>query len=611
MIDQIKEVVSIVKIVGQYVKLKPVAPGKMTGLCPFHNEKSPSFFTNEDGNFFHCFGCGVGGDAMKFLQNYSNISFNEALKIVAQEAGIKLEEMEPEESSATETKETIYHLLKQASESFAAALFEEKYKFALNYAVKDRKLSLETIKHFSIGYAANNAIIGGIGKGYNPELLDSAGLVKIKDGVARDFFWDRLIIPIKNLTNQIVGFGGRILTNTKDAPKYLNSSENMVFSKGRMLFNFANAKKEILQHKTHFIVVEGYMDVIALYQFGFHTAVAPLGTAVTEMQLKLLFSSDKSPIFCMDKDVAGQNSMIKIAQMLLPKISADVMPTFLILQKHKDLDEMLNSYQNTKLASSNLQILLNKTMQMQEFLFTYHAATCNAANPNDIAKLSQTLSDIANKIINEHFRKEYHSFFRSRIANLRRGGSAIATVHEITKKTNEKLNNIQQIEIFSIAVLIAKPQLMADEEIIGNHMIDMSDDVDVIYQYFLQFISDNFSAILMGENCAEYDAKNTIKHLQTQNINHSAITMLSRLIDDIFSPQKTQISAVCNVNPRLYLKRNYVMHKLQMINQEILVVNKNENDVKKKIDNLIQQSRMLQAMVSDLDEQIDELFKSN
>lgn len=310
--DVISEVLAandIADYVSQYVHLKK-SGRDYSGLCPFHKEKSPSFHVSEEKQLFHCFGCGAGGNLIQFVMRSEGLDFPEALKLLAERAGITLPE-EKADNVFYEKKKKIYEMNKAAARFFYGELNSERGKEALLYFQK-RKLAPKTMRIFGLGYAPDDysALKKHMnGLGYKDDELIEAGLAASRDGRVYDRFRDRVMFPIIDLRGNIIGFGGRILTdkeiNGYKPPKYLNSAETPVFSKGKNLFSLNNAKKD---GSGKLILVEGYMDVISVYQSGIINVVATLGTSLTEDQARIMMKYCNEILICYDSDEAGQKA---------------------------------------------------------------------------------------------------------------------------------------------------------------------------------------------------------------------------------------------------------------------------------------------------------------
>lgn len=339
--EQIEEVRSrsdIVSVIGRYVRLKRAGSG-YTGLCPFHNEKTPSFHVNPARQMYKCFGCGVGGNVLTFVMEYENLTFPEAMEMLAQEAGIELpkQELTAQQKQQESLRQTLLEINKKAARYYFALLKSPRGKPGYDY-LTGRGLSDETILHFGLGYAGQG---GGElyqymkKEGYSDSVLKETGLFKMDERGAYDKFWNRVMFPIMDANNRVIGFGGRVMGDAK--PKYLNSPETKIFDKSRNLFGLNYAKRG---KRSNMILCEGYMDVIALHQVGFTNAVASLGTAFTEQQANLIRRYTDEVLLTYDSDGAG----IKAAMRAIPMLRrAGITGKVIHMEPYKDPDEFIKN----------------------------------------------------------------------------------------------------------------------------------------------------------------------------------------------------------------------------------------------------------------------------
>jgi DNA primase len=312
-LDEIKSRIDIVDLVGETVKLRR-AGKNYSGLCPFHNEKTPSFIVSPDRQTWHCFGqCGEGGDIFKFVMKKEGWDFKEALRYLAERAGVKLEAYKAEKPEEKEAHERLRTLLEEAVTFYRYHLSTSAGKFALDYIHEKRHLTDATIETFGLGYAPpgwDNALKHFAEKGYTEQELLDVGLISQREsGGFIDRFRNRLMIPIRDENGRMTGFGARIL-DPNDVPKFMNSPETPLFSKSRLLYGLDRARKPI-RAANQAIIVEGYLDVIALHQAGFENVVSPMGTSLTEDQLRLLKKFTRSIILALDPDAAGQKAVLR------------------------------------------------------------------------------------------------------------------------------------------------------------------------------------------------------------------------------------------------------------------------------------------------------------
>ena len=337
-VEEVRSRNDIVDVIGQYVHLTKKGANYF-GLCPFHNEKSPSFSVSASKQIYYCFGCGAGGNVISFLMNYENMSFQEALRALADRAGVQL----PEESMSEEARkkagerERLLALTKDAAGFYYKMLRSPEGQIGMEYFRK-RRLTKETLHSFGLGFAGKSSAVCRYlkEKGYTENEINKAGLVHIdeKRGM-RDRFWNRVMFPIMDVNNRVIGFGGRVMGDGE--PKYLNSPETPIFDKGRNLYGLNVAKKA---RKGYMIACEGYMDVISMHQAGFTEAVASLGTAFTENHARILKKYTDDVRLTYDSDNAG----VKAAMRAIPILKKVGITTSIIhLEPYKDPDEFIKN----------------------------------------------------------------------------------------------------------------------------------------------------------------------------------------------------------------------------------------------------------------------------
>lgn len=389
LIDEIKNNNDIVDVISQYVHLKRSGRNYF-GLCPFHNEKSPSFAVSPDKQIFHCFGCGVGGNVIHFISKIEGINFRESIELLAERANIVLPKLENVGDNKTqELKEKIYQINKETAYFYHENLYKPTAKMAQEY-VKKRKLNNSTLKEFLIGYSGNfNELYNFLkSKGFSDEAILASDLVNKNDrGQYIDRFRHRLMFPIQDVRGRIIAFGGRVLDDSK--PKYINSPENLVYSKGRHLFGLYNAKK----HDTKkILIVEGYMDVISLHQRGITNVVASLGTAMTEAQGRLLRRSSEQIVLGYDADGAGQEAIIRGLE-ILRNLGCDV--RVLQISGAKDPDEYVTKYGPERLVKC-----IDGAISLVEFKVRVLKKNLNIENTSDKIKFLNEIAKILAKVEN-------------------------------------------------------------------------------------------------------------------------------------------------------------------------------------------------------------------
>jgi DNA primase len=407
LLDEILRRTDIVQLVGRRVKL--TRKGRvMWGCCPFHAEKSPSFKVENERRTYKCFGCGKGGDAFKWLMETEGLTFPESVERLAGEAGVELPKWTPEEEAREEKKKSLYDVVEAACLFFEEQLFAAAGAQARDY-LKSRGLTGEVAKKFRLGYAPNgNAALIEHLKTKNITLDDmvAAGVVRpAQDGRSpRDFFYDRLMFPISDPRGRVIAFGGRGLA--PDAkPKYINTGETALFSKGQLLYNFAAARPAGIKAQT-IVVAEGYMDVIALVRAGFDYAVAPLGTALTEDQLQLLWRTAPEPVLAFDGDAAGLNAAHRAARLALPLLKAGYSLRFAFLPSGEDPDTFLRAN-----GPAAMQKLLDAALPLSQVLWRVETEGKDFSTPERRAGLERALSEIVSAVgdgkIADYYRRDF------------------------------------------------------------------------------------------------------------------------------------------------------------------------------------------------------------
>lgn len=395
-IDEIRQSNDIVDVISQYVRLKR-SGRNFFGLCPFHNEKSPSFSVSPDKQIFHCFGCGVGGNVFTFLMKIEGISFFEAIQMLAERANIVLPTLENNSDSAKEElKAKVYKVNQFTADFYHKNLYLPTAKIAQEY-VKKRKLSNETLKSFQIGFSGKfDELYRELKKqGFQErEILESGLVNKNERGQYIDRYRNRLMFPICDVRGRVIAFGGRVLDDSK--PKYINSPENIVYSKGRNLFGLNVAKKGDLKK---ILIVEGYMDVISLHQRGITNVVAPLGTALTEQQGWLLRKNAEQIILSFDSDEAGLTAKMRALE-ILQNMGCDI--RILQMDGAKDPDEYIIKFGNARFLN-----LVDKALSVVEFKVKLLKRNLNLDNVNDKIKFLNEIAKIIAKIDNTMEREVY------------------------------------------------------------------------------------------------------------------------------------------------------------------------------------------------------------
>ena len=411
-LDEIKLRLKVSQIVGKTVQLKKKGK-EFIGLSPFKNEKSPSFTVNDEKEFYHCFSSGEHGNIFDFLMKTKSIGFGEAVRNLAAEAG-----MQPYRFSNFDHKkdlrfQTYKNILKEYSNYFHQQLFDSDNKEAAEYLF-NRGLNKNTIKDFQLGYVPwKNNFYGELLKKYSEEEINLTGLYykNDKSGKYTDRFNSRVIFPVNNITGETIAFGGRIIREGKLA-KYINSPETEFYKKGNMIFNLDKAK-DSRSETDEVLIVEGYMDVVSVYSSGIKNVIANSGTALTERQISLIWKFFSNPIICLDGDESGQKAALRIAEKLFPLINENNKIYFSIMPDGTDPDDYIK--QNGK---DGLLNLLKEKEIIQSFIWNYHLSKINQNNPYEISKFEKEIKSLSYSIQDETLKKYVLEDFLEKIKRL-------------------------------------------------------------------------------------------------------------------------------------------------------------------------------------------------
>ena len=396
LIEEVRQSNDVVDIISQYVHLTRKGRNYF-GLCPFHNEKSPSFSVSPDRQIFHCFGCGVGGNVYTFLMKIEGITFKEALEQLAERANIQLPTLQNNADTAKEElKAKVYKVNEFTAEFYHQNLYKPTAKIAQEY-VKKRKMNRETLEAYRIGFSGKfDELYKALkAQGFGEKEILESGLVnKNENGTYIDRYRNRLMFPICDVRGKVIAFGGRVLDDSK--PKYINSPENIVYSKGRHLFGLNVAKKDSAKK---IIIVEGYMDVISLHQRGITNVVGALGTALTEQQGWLLRKSTEQVVLGFDGDGAGQTAVARSME-ILQKMGCDM--RVLQLEDAKDPDEFI-----VKFGEGRFKLAVDNAISLVEFKVKNLKKELNLENTGDKIKFLNEIAKILSKVENTMEREIY------------------------------------------------------------------------------------------------------------------------------------------------------------------------------------------------------------
>ncbi|WP_420605179.1 DNA primase [Novosphingopyxis sp.] len=409
-LDQLKDRTSLSSLIGRSIKLTK-AGREYKACCPFHNEKTPSFTVSEEKGFYHCFGCQKHGSAIDWMIDYAGLDFMDAVKALADEAGMDVPAPDPQAAQRAEKRASLHDVMAAAQERFVARLTDVGGSRAREY-LSARGLKPETLTAFGFGFAPDErgGIAGDLKDIETKDLIEGGMLIDVEGKQPYDRFRGRVMIPIRDIRGRVIAFGGRVLGDGE--PKYLNSPDTPLFDKGRTLYNLDKAAPAARQ-TGRMIVVEGYMDAIALAQAGFADVVAPLGTALTETQIELLWKQVECPVLCFDGDSAGQRAAFRAATRALPLLRPGHSLAFATLPAGQDPDDLLRSAGRNAFAE-----LLERAEPLVERLWNHERAAAPLATPEQRAALKARLNEHVRTIHDDDIRHHYNHAFRERLDTL-------------------------------------------------------------------------------------------------------------------------------------------------------------------------------------------------
>ena len=460
-IEELRSRVSVADVVAERVKLTRKGR-EYIGLCPFHNEKTPSFTVNEAKGFYHCFGCGAHGDIIKFEMEANNLPFMDALEKLSHKAGLPMPKFSREHSAEQEKRQSLFEIMELAAAFYEKTLYLREGVKGLDYFYR-RGLDDELIKKFRLGYApSGNALKAYLNsKGVSEHDMVELGLIAIPEDRARsphDFFRERVMIPIRDKQNRVIAFGGRIMGDGQ--PKYLNSPETPVFNKRKMLYNINFARDKGFAER-NFIICEGYMDVIALDKYGFGYAAAPMGTALTEDQITEAWKIVPEPILCFDGDNAGIKAALRSVDRALPILRAGYSLKFMFLPDKMDPDEFLKAKGRDEFLK-----LMRQTTPLMQLLWDKNTRNIPAQTPEQKALIEKNIMEEVSKIQDEKVRGYYVQEMQKRIYETYGRGSLRPQRSKSTfKKTTHIGPPIRDVDLrFILAGVLLFPDLINDFE---------------------------------------------------------------------------------------------------------------------------------------------------
>lgn len=420
--EDLRSRLTLSDIIGRKVRMTR-AGREFKGCCPFHNEKTPSFYVNDDKQFYHCFGCGAHGDAIGFTMSHDNLSFIEAIESLAAEAGMEVPQQSPQEIAKAKEEKSLYSLLEEATRWMEKQLRGDVNAYRY---VTDRGMTEEQLNSFRVGYAPSDgqAVRKAMqALGYTDSQMIEAGVLRAgKQGrEPYAFFRERIMFPVPDRRGRVVAFGGRILPDHLRPPdrgdytpaKYMNSADTPLFHKGSMLYGEPRARQAAIDSQP-LIVVEGYVDVMACVKAGYAGAMAPMGTALTEEQIMVLWrmipDQRKVPILCFDGDEAGRRAAARACERILPLLKPDHSARFAFLPDGQDPDSLVNSH-----GQKALENILESAIPLVDFLWAYHTTAQKFDTPEARAGLSKILEQESLKIQDRDVQHYYRQAFREKV----------------------------------------------------------------------------------------------------------------------------------------------------------------------------------------------------
>lgn len=406
--DELRQRLSIVDVVSKRVPLAKKGQNYW-GCCPFHNEKTPSFSVNEQKGFYHCFGCGEHGDIISFVMKSQNMGYIDAIKELANQAGLKLPDYKPKSPEQQARESSYFEIMEVAAKTFSEKLYDETGRAALEY-IRGRGFTDEVVKKYRIGYAAKNNILSTKFSNQKEANVIATGLVRRGDYGLHDFFRDRLMFPIFNIHGQIVAFSGRSMDGSE--PKYINTSDTELFHKRQTIFGL-NFARDAIYKANRSIVVEGQIDAIKMQTNGFVETVAPLGTALTEDHLQILCKSNRNITFCFDGDGAGQKAAARAAGLIMPFLRDNSDVRFAFVTGGKDPDDILKKTDGREIMKK----IIASAQPLVDFLWDIANKNFLISTPGGRTRAEKFLSTETKKITDPALRAEFDQEYDQRKFN--------------------------------------------------------------------------------------------------------------------------------------------------------------------------------------------------
>jgi DNA primase len=566
-ITLIKDKIDIVDFISEYVSLKKRGKNYV-GLCPFHSERTPSFTVSREKQLFHCFGCHAGGDLIKFIMMYENITYKEAIKKLSTKAGLNItlddvEQMSEEEKEKTDIKNINFDAAMLYSKYLKSSDGKKAREFLSRRNIKD-----STIDLFNIGYAPDSydEIFNELSKKYSKELLLKSQIVMQSSGRIMDVFRNRIMFPIRSINGDIIGFGGRTIDN--EEPKYLNSSQTPVFSKGKVIFGLYNALPYIKKEKKA-IIVEGYIDTVILHQYRLNNTVSPLGTSLTIEQARILSNYADEVIIIFDSDRGGILASIKAADTF---IEAGVYPRIVLLPQNLDPDEYI-----IKNGIDEMLNLINNAKDVIEFKISLIKEKKTTFSPNEKLKIvefiAQSISKQRNEIIKHEWIKKASESLNIPENLIQRYSSK--KTEKINYEVKKETDSDPIIETNLIEILLKNPKYL-ELEFVSNFSIDyLSSD---FARNIFGFLKNN----QIDENTKIYDL--IVEKFPNYSQKITKILVGSNKDEEIINPQNL-------IETLITIKKQYLKKQLKEMKKNIKNLS---NEDLKKIDEISKELKNLE-----------------
>lgn len=602
--DKIRSTILTSEVVGKKVKLK-LRGKEFTGLCPFHNEKSPSFTVNDQKGFYHCFGCAAHGDVISFVMNNEGLDYKDAVVKLSDDFGIPIPKVNfnPVRESKIDRD---FLILEKICDFFEKSLTASPGSNALKY-LQNRDIPPAIIKKFRLGFAVNSyeSLTKYLKseKFTDAEILRTGVVGKNDRGKFYDKFRNRVIFPITNKKGQVIAFGGRTIGD--DMPKYLNSSETDIFKKNQTLYNFFFARKEVFSKK-YVVVVEGYMDVIGLAMNGIENVVAGLGTAFGQDHLKELFFTTDKIVMCLDGDSAGIRAAKRVSELVLPLINAKKNISFAFLPNQLDPDDFVKEF-----GAKELEKVFENSTPLSQSLFDFTLSDLNIIDkekkisPEMKAKVEADLSDKTEMIQDVTSKKYFSYFFKDLLFSLgrapkakfipggkKKGKNDFAGVVQTKIRPKPSNNQAESISKNIIALIIKFPELASfrDDRFDVEELSFASDEMTNLKECVLELIQegecDNSEKIMESlekseeENIAEKDVadlKNVLASISSIELDFAKTKFSILLLKDLFLQVDQQYREALSRTDEIET------HQTAITNQRIKEISDYKNSIEQKI----------------------------